>query len=169
MNWIPIKRNTRYSINEDGIVKNNSTGKIKNSFKNRKTGYLCVDLWENNKSTKHAIHRLIAEAFIPNPENKPTVDHIDGNRENNAIDNLRWATYSEQNSRFNTHGVRSEKIKVVNQEDSSEKIFESITDAANYFKVNISSISQMLKKGTFGKRGRTRYYKFEYLNKFKNV
>lgn len=169
MNWKIISQNTNYSINEYGVIKNNTTGAIKKPFKNSRNGYFYVDLWGNNKSTKHPIHRLIAEAFIPNPENKPTIDHKDGNRENNAIDNLRWATYSEQNSRFNTHGVRSEKIKVTNQNDDSEMNFESITDAADYFGVNISSISQMLKKGTFGKRGRTRYYKFEYLDKFKNV
>lgn len=61
---------------------------------------------KNNKVEKVPIHRLVAEAFIPNSENKPTVDHVDGNRLNNSVDNLRWATYSEQNSRFNTIGVR---------------------------------------------------------------
>lgn len=165
MEWKVISRNENYSINKYGEVKNNATGVIKRPYTNVNNGYLYVDLWKDNKGTKCTIHRLVAEAFIPNPQNKPTVDHIDGNRQNNAIKNLRWATYSEQNSRFNTHGVRSEKIKVINSLDNSEMTFESITDVANYFDVGISNISQMLKKGTVGKRGKTRYYKFEYVNR----
>ena len=170
MDWRIIKQNDRYSINEYGEVKNNATGTIKRPFLNRSNGYLYVDLWKNNKSTKCAVHRLVAEAFVPNPGNKPTVDHIDGNRTNNAIENLRWATYSEQNSRFDTHGVRSEKIKVTHELTGEELVFESITDTALYFGVTISNISMMLKKGTYGKRGKMRYRKFEYLRKLvKNV
>lgn len=163
MKWKKLKQNENYSINEYGEVKNNATGKIKIPFINSTNGYKYVDLWKDNKVKKYAIHRLIAENFIPNPDNKPTVDHIDGNRTNNAIDNLRWATYSEQNSRFNTHGVRSERIKVSNNKDDKILIFESITDVALHFDTTISNISQMLKKGTYGKRGKMRYYKFEYL------
>lgn len=59
--------------------------------------YAAVQLWKNNKDVLKAVHRLVAEAFIPNPENKPTVNHIDGNGINNDVDNLEWATYSEQN------------------------------------------------------------------------
>lgn len=163
MSWKTIKQNKNYSINENGVVKNNATGIIKKPYKNVKNGYLYVDLWNNNKAKKHAIHRLIAEHFIPNPLNKPTVDHIDGNRTNNAISNLRWATYSEQNSRFNTHGVRSQKVIVTKSESDLKMVFESITDVANYFGVCLSSISQMIKKGTYGKRGKTRNYMFQYL------
>lgn len=164
MNWKIIKQNENYSINENGEVKNNISGKILKSFINKKSGYKIIDLWRNNKCKKIALHRLIAEAFIPNPLHKPTVDHKDGNRLNNSIDNLRWATYQEQNSRFNTYGVRSEKITVTSI-NGTKLEFNRIIDVAKYFNCNISNISQMLKKGTYGKRGKTRYYKFEYNSK----
>lgn len=149
---------------KNGEVKNNITGNILKPFINKNSGYKIIDLWSNNKCKKVAIHRLIAEAFIENPFNKPTVDHKDGNRLNNSIENLRWATYSEQNSRFNTCGVRSEKIKVTHI-NGNVLNFNRIKDVAEYFNCNISNISQMLKKGTYGKRGKTRYYKFEYNSK----
>ena len=121
MKWVKISRNTNYSINENGEVKNDNTGRIKMPFMNKKNQYLMIDLWKDNKSYKVPIHRLVAEAFIPNPENKPCVDHIDGNRKNNSIENLRWATYSENNSRFKTVGVRSEKIKVTHYVEQRKK------------------------------------------------
>ena len=162
MKWEILKENENYSINEKGEIKNNITKKILSPSINKDSGYYQIDLWKNNKSRKYTLHRLVASNFIPNLENKPTVDHIDGNRLNNDISNLRWATYSEQNSRFNTFGVRSEKIKVINV-NGEELIFNRIKDVAEHFNCNISNISQMLKKGTFGKRGKTRNYKFVYM------
>ena len=159
--WKKVKNYNNYSVNENGEVRNDISGKIKSAYICKGNGYYYVDLWENNKSKNIPLHRIIAEAFIPNPENKPTVDHADGNRQNNKIDNLRWATYSEQNSRFNTYGVRSEKIYA--EKETGEKIcFNQISEAAKYFGCTIGNISQMLKKGTFGVRGKTRYYRFRY-------
>lgn len=58
-------------------------------------GYLYCELWKDNHSKRFAVHRLVASAFIPNPEGKPEVNHIDGNKKNNVISNLEWCTYSE--------------------------------------------------------------------------
>lgn len=61
-------------------------------------GYLHASLWKNNKMKFIPIHRLIAEAFIPNPQSKPCIDHINTNRTDNRIENLRWCTYQENNN-----------------------------------------------------------------------
>lgn len=175
--WKKITRNKNYSINEQGQVKNDNTSHLKKPFTNKQNGYLMIDLYKNNKSEKVPIHRLVAEAFIPNDENKLTVDHKDGNRKNNSIDNLRWATYGEQNSRFDTVGVRSEAIIVKHYNEERKKRggghiswlevieqfeFDSITETSKYFDCTVSNISSMLEKGTVGRRGRTRGYQFSY-------
>lgn len=61
-----------------------------------KGGYLRVSLSKNGKRNSYLVHRLVAEAFIPNCENKPTVNHKDHNVKNNSVENLEWATYGEQ-------------------------------------------------------------------------
>lgn len=66
------------------IILPNKRGRCRGSF--------CI----NGKKVNYFVHRLVAEAFIPNPENKPTVDHIDRDPANNKVSNLRWATHHEQ-------------------------------------------------------------------------
>ena len=88
-----------YSVSDYGNVKNNRTGRIlKPNY--RKDGYMGISLVkEKNKSTQ-IIHRLVAKAFIPNPDGKPCVDHINNNRNINHIDNLRWVSpFENQHNR----------------------------------------------------------------------
>lgn len=98
-----IKDFPQYTINEQGQVKNIKTGKLKEVFPNCQTTYFQVDLWKDNKGTRKYVHRLLAEAFIPNPLGLPEVNHIDGNRQNNALSNLEWVT-GQQNK---IHAVRT--------------------------------------------------------------
>lgn len=85
-----------YEISNHGHVRNSKTGRI---LKPEITGdgYLRVYLKQDEGKLKHLyVHRLVAQVFLPNPDNKETVDHQDGDRQNNHVRNLRWATHLEQ-------------------------------------------------------------------------
>ena len=85
----------RYQITSWGRVFNVDTQKfIKLEMHDK--GYLRVDLYDKSGKRKHhKVHRLVAKAFIPNPEGKPQVNHLDGNNQNNSITNLEWCTDKE--------------------------------------------------------------------------
>ena len=89
-----IKDFETYEISNLGNVRNINTGKILNQHLNHE-GYKRCDLYNNKKRFTKSIHRMIADAFIPNPENKECVDHINGNRQENSLNNLRWASKTE--------------------------------------------------------------------------
>jgi len=94
MNYAQIKDFPNYVIYESGKVVNMTTGKDV-SICVHKHGHHVVRLWHNNKTKLFNIYRLLAIHFIPNPENKREVNHIDGNRMNYALSNLEWVTPSE--------------------------------------------------------------------------
>ena len=67
--------------------------------------YLHLPLHKDGKQTNHVVHRLVAQAFIPNPENKPQVNHIEQPKTNNSVGNLEWATTKEDGLHKATHGL----------------------------------------------------------------
>lgn len=83
-----------YKINRLGEVLNVQSGKIKKN-QTDKDGYYVVGLYKNKVGRTFKVHRLIARAFIPNPLNKPCIDHINRNNKDNRIENLRWYTIRE--------------------------------------------------------------------------
>ena len=82
-----------YKVNECGVVVSIG-GHIKKT-QTKSDGYQYVTLFKDGKGSPKYIHRLVAAAFIPNPEDKPCVNHKDFNRTNNHVSNLEWVTYKE--------------------------------------------------------------------------
>jgi hypothetical protein len=104
MDWKQIDEYD-YFVSNTGLVRN-KRGMILKPTKDK--GYIRVNLCKNKEKKKHSVHRLVALAFIPNPDNKPQVDHADSNPSNNDVSNLRWATRSENTSnRRKREGVSS--------------------------------------------------------------
>jgi hypothetical protein len=139
-----------YGIEEDGRVwsyKNNRFKAVR--FKDR---YYTIKLSKDNIQKYHFLHRLIAEAYIPNPDNKPFVDHINREKTDNRIDNLRWVTSSE--NKINT-GVRSDNklgekhisycnnlyLFRINQNIKYSKCFKTLQEAINYRDEYLTTIS----------------------------
>ena len=101
-----IKGYENYVIFDDGVIINTETGKELKPWVDTGTGYYRIGLTKNKKHNKFYIHRLLALAYIPNPHNKDCIDHINRIRNDNRIENLRWATALEnmQNkSEYNTN------------------------------------------------------------------
>ena len=97
--WRPITDFPDYEVSNQGNVRSKYSGEWKTltQYKdNHKGGNYCLVMIYNNTRRKTIrVHRLVAQSFVPNPENKPEIDHIDRNRQNNNVENLRWATKSE--------------------------------------------------------------------------
>ena len=92
------------NVRSKGFIMNNGyfrKGRVLKPYPDPK-GYMKVELHGQIKK----VHRLVAEAFIPNPENKPQVNHIDGNKQNNCVENLEWVTNAENTQHAWNTGLR---------------------------------------------------------------
>lgn len=95
-NWKPVEGYEGiYEVSDQGRVRNIKYGGRLLSCVRVAHGYLAVHLYKNGCKKMHLVHRLVAMAFIPNPKNKPQVNHIDGVKQHNHISNLEWVTSQE--------------------------------------------------------------------------
>ena len=123
--WKDIKNYEKlYQISNLGNVRriDRKTIRMLKQYKNKNTNYKQVILSNENKQKLKLVHRLVAETFIENKENKRCVNHIDGNKENNKVDNLEWCTYSENTN----HSYKNQLQKKLYGKDNklSKKIIQ---------------------------------------------
>ena len=114
-----------YQISNLGRVKSFCKGKIKIlNVLPSKRGYLRVDLRRPNKRRRCFVHVLVAEAFVPNPENKPQINHRDGNKQNNHFKNLEWSTGSENCQHAYDTGLQKSGCDRKNSKLTAEQVRE---------------------------------------------
>ena len=143
-----------YSIDIFGNVTRLSDNKEMKQQMN-KFGYVNVSLRKNGKQKQHKVHRLIANAFIPNPQNKEQVNHIDGNKAHNVVWNLEWCTCKENINHAVKTGLNPKctPIRIV----ETGKTYPDITSCAKDIKGDVSDIYGCL----IGQRKTHKGYHFE--------
>ena len=106
-----------------------------------------VDLWKDKKPKTFLVHRLVAYAFIPEVEEKTSINHKDGNPRNNHVDNLEWCNHLENNRHAFKNGLMyTKKIILKNKETKEAHYFQSMVDASIFLGKNRGYISGLLKK-----------------------
>lgn len=121
--WKDIEGFDGYQISNEGKIKSlnyNKTKKEKILKSGKASGYLRVQLWNGGKPVMKLVHRLVAEAFLENPNNLPQVNHKDEDKTNNCVENLEWC-----DSKYNmNYGTRNQKIaeKQLNHPTKSKRV-----------------------------------------------
>ncbi len=146
-----------YQISSFGRVKNKGTGEI---LKPSKSGaYRHIEL-RYGINRNFLIHRMVAEAFIPNPFNLRCVNHIDENKENNHVDNLEWCTYQYNTTYGKGSLQRNSKIIQYDMAGNALKIWESIKEASENLGIKYQNISACCR----GKKKSSCGYMWSYAN-----
>lgn len=157
-----------YFVNEFGEIysypKKTRKGVRKMLAHKNKNGYLSIDLCKNGNIKKYSLHRIIALAFLDNIENKEQVNHINGNKHDNRIENLEWSTRSENQKHSIETGLRSAKGEKNSQSKLTEiQVLNIFNDKRTYnqiskdFKISISTISDIKRGHTWNHITKLKY------------
>lgn len=139
--WKQIKGYPHLFISRTGKVWTTTYNRyLKPQLSNR--GYLRIGLNKDKVIKTVHVHRLVAEAFIPNPDNLPQVDHIDGNKLNNKVENLRWVSQSENCRKSFKNATKPNKPIFCIE---TGKVYESKAEAARRLHIPSAIMSSLLK------------------------
>lgn len=163
--WRKIKEFPEYEVSNYGNVRHRE--RLLTPYKNNK-GYMYVSLSKTEQQKR--VHRLVAEAFIPNPDNKPFVNHIDTDTTNNFATNLEWATGTENNlnpltreHRRNSRRIRNNKqVLQKNNQGQIVRIYETSAIAVKELGCDKSDLSKCCR----GKINKVKGFGFQYLDDF---
>lgn len=156
-----MKENSDYGITKSGNVYSHKTGKWKLLKPQTDTdGYLQVRLFNNGNSRLTFVHRIVAETFLSNPDGLPEVNHVDGNKRNNDVRNLKWCTRQENMLHAHDTGLAKTRTPIVatNIRTGERLTFKGQRDAARILGVNQGNMNHALKR----KNGSSMGYRFEY-------
>lgn len=139
-----------YEVSNIGRIRNAKIKKIKNT-RVHKTGYVYGKTKKDGKKINIKLHRVVAETFIPNPYNKPQVNHINGIKHDNRVENLEWCTHSENMQHARAIGllskteknVRKTEVLQISKDGVLLKQWKSIKEAANVLNLSESGISDV--------------------------
>lgn len=155
--WVDISGyEKRYQVSNYGQVRSIQTNHgtyqekvIAGRVRSKTCKYLYVQLWKLDKCKSPAVHRLVAQAFISNPENKPFVNHINGDKHDNRVENLEWCTCSENHLHAYATGLRDssaaiKRLKGTKQGKSSNFHNVSWDSSRNKWKATLKDGGRMI-------------------------
>lgn len=144
--WKIINDFPNYLVSDLGNIKTRKTNKLRKSSVGKR-GYIVISLRKDNKTYLRTLHRLVAQAFIPNPDNLLEINHKDGNKVNNELVNLEWVTTKDNNIHARMTGLHeSDGDKAVIQLDKYGnviRVYKSVSEASrvtNICRCNINAV-----------------------------